>query len=431
MARFGIISDDFTGACDVGIQFKKYGMETVVLASLEALSKVKNFEVVVIDIDSRNDPPDAAYDKAKAAAKALKGTGVTLVYKKMDSTLRGNIGAELDSAMSELNLKAALIAPAFPAANRTTLDGRQLLNGVPLDRTDFAHDPINPVRQSHIPTLVQGQTQRKIETINLSRVREGIGSLKREIQSLIESGNEILVVDAETQDDLKAIAKAALDSKVLPCGSAGLAEEVCYWLVSSLLQPRLLVVSGSVNNVTLNQICVLQKTLDVHVLEPDLLVVLAGGENRKSEAVRLIEEAKKAVDSGRDVVMRLAKSSDEIFKIQEFGRKVGMDHRDTARKILSFLGETSSVIIDGCNIERLILIGGDTATSVVNALGAYGIGIRDEVLPGIPLGIILGGDFDGLLAVTKAGGFGQEDALIGVVRKLRSLRLILGMPHVP
>ncbi len=431
MARFGIISDDFTGACDVGIQFKKHGMETVVLASLEALSKVKDFEVVVIDTDSRNDSPGTAHDKAGDAAKALKEMGVALVYKKIDSTLRGNIGAELDSIMSELNLKAALIAPAFPAAKRTTLDGRQLLNGVPLDRTDFAHDPMNPVKQSHIPTIVQGQTQRKIETINLSMVREGIRSLTREIQNLVETGNEILVVDAETQDDLKAIAKSALDSKVLPCGSAGLADEVCYWLVSGLRQPRLLVVSGSVNNVTLNQISVLQKTLDVCVLAPDLLLVLAGGEKRKWEALRLIEEAKKAFDRGRDVVITLARSSGGIFKIQRFGREVGLDYREIARKLLSFVGETCRAIIDGCNIERLILIGGDTAISVANALGAYGIGIKEEVLPGIPLGIILGGDFHGLLAVTKAGGFGQEDALAEVVNKLRSLRPILSMSQVP
>ncbi len=419
MVQTGVIADDFTGACDVGIQFKKFGLETVVSASADAFKGISDFEVIVVDTESRNDPADIAYNKARNVARALKKMGIRVVYKKIDSTLRGNVGTELDAIMDELNLKAAIIAPAFPAANRTTVDGRQLVNGIPIDKTEFAYDPINPVKESHIPTLIQRQTQRMVGTLNLSKVREGIESLRHEIQSLVKSGHEILVADAETQNNLKTIAKAALDSEVLPCGSAGLAEGVSYWLTWSTSKVRLLVVSGSVNTVTLDQISAAEKTLNVQVLEPDLSGVLMGGERRNAEAERLIKEARKDVARRRDIIIRLAESKDKAFKIQQFGRELGLDYLETVEKTLSFLGETSRKIIDSCKIAGLILVGGDTAISVINAMGAHGIRIEEEVLPGIPLGRILGGSFNGLLTITKAGGFGREDALIEAMKKLK------------
>jgi len=419
MVQFGVIADDFTGACDVGIQFKKYGLETLVLTSTEAVEEIKNSDVVVIDTESRNDSADAAYNKARNAARALKKTCVRLIYKKIDSTLRGNIGAELDAIMDELNLKAVVIAPAFPAANRTTVDGLQLVNGTPLDKTEFAYDPVNPVRESHIPTLIQHQTQRKIGTLHLSKVREEIKPLRHEIKSLIENGCKILVADAEIQNDLKTIAKAALDLKILLCGSAGLAEGVSFWLASSLHESRLLVVSGSVNTVTLNQISAAEKMPSVQVLEPDLSAVLIGGEKRSAEAKRLVNDAKESAAKRKDVIVRLAKSRDEVFKIQQLGRKLGMKDLEASESMLSFLGETSKKIIDSCKITGLILVGGDTAINVMKAIEARGIKIVEEVSPGIPMGEILGGRFNGLLTVTKAGGFGREDALTMAMKRLK------------
>jgi len=419
MGKLGVVADDFTGACDVGVQFKKHGLETFILASMETLEEVTDFKVVVVDTESRNSSSEDAYNKVRDTARTLKKMGVKIVYKKIDSTLRGNIGAELDSVIDELDLRAVLIAPAYPATNRTTANGKQLLNGTPLDRTEFARDPIDPVKESHIPTLIRGQTHRKVGTINLFKVREGVQPLRKQIDSLIESGHKILVVDAENQNDLRIIARSALDSNVLPCGSAGLAEEVTSWLVSSSPEMKVLVVSGSVNTVTADQISAAQRVLNVQILQPDLTEVLKGGKDRTTEAMRLIEEAEKAAAGGRDIIVRLAESKDRLFEAQQFGKDLGMDYPATAQELLSFLGEVSNAIIDECRISGLILVGGDTAIKVINAIGAYGIGIEKEVLPGIPLGRIFGGRLDGLPTITKAGGFGREDALIQAMRKLK------------
>jgi len=418
MARFGVIADDFTGACDVGIQFKKVGLETIVLTNAETYRKIKNFDVTVIDTESRNDPPDVAYDKVREAVKALKNMGARLKYKKVDSTLRGNIGVELDAVIDELDLKAVIVSPAFPATNRLTLNGRQLVNGIPLEKTEFAKDAVNPVKDSHIPTLIKKQTRRKTELIDISKIREGIEPLKRRIQNLIKNGCEILVADAETEDDLRVIAKAALDSKILPCGSAGLAQGVSYWLASNLAK-RIIVFSGSVNSVTLNQIQVAEKSEKIKVFKPHLSEVLADWKKRKAEIDRLIEETKAAFADGKDVILTLAKSRDNVLKIQQIAKNLKTDNLKVAEKILSFIGEISSEITHKCKIVGLVLIGGDTAIKVMNAIGAYGIRVEEEFLPGIPFGKLLGGRLNGLPIITKAGGFGQEDTLMKAIEKLR------------
>ncbi|MFQ6094803.1 MAG: four-carbon acid sugar kinase family protein [Candidatus Bathyarchaeia archaeon] len=426
MARFGIIADDLTGASDVGIQFKKRGLETVVLTDVKSLEEVKNCDVIVVDTESRNETSRVAYKKVRDAVRGLKDLEVEVVYKKIDSTLRGNIGAELDAVMDELGSKAAIVAPAFPATGRTTVNGRQLVGGIPLEETEFARDPLHPIKVSHIPTLIGSQARRRVGVISLTDVRDGIGSLKREIQSQIWAGREVIVVDAETPADLMVIAKAALDFGILPCGSAGLAEGVSYWLSRALQKGRLLTISGSVNSVTLDQIQAAERVLNVKVLEPNILRILEDIKNYEADLERIVKEAAEAFAQEEDVTIRLAGSKEAVLEVQRFGCELGMDKLETARRILSFLGKASKKLLDDQKIAGLILVGGDTAIEVMKSIGACGIRIEGEVLPGVPLGRMIGGRFEGLPTVTKAGGFGREDALIICMRKLKDQSLSLG-----
>ncbi len=426
MVPFGVIADDFTGASDVGVQFKKEGLETVVLTDVRSLKQIKNFDVAVIDTESRNITSTAAYNKVKKVVRSLKALGVKIVYKKIDSTLRGNIGAELDAVLDELGLRAAILSPAFPATGRTTVNGRQLVKGVPLAETEFAHDPIHPIKESHIATLIEPQTERGIAEINLPKVTEGTESLKLEIKSKVQAGAEVIVVDAETPADLKAIAKAAIDLNVLSCGSAGLAEGISYWLSSALQKGGCLVVSGSVNSVTLNQIQEAEKSMNVTVLEPDLVRILRSINDFEAEVGRLVDESLRTFSQGKDAIIRLAASKKDLSHALKFGAELGMDESETGKTILSLLGRICRKVLEEQGIGGLILVGGDTAIEVIKSLDARGIRIEGEFLPGIPLARLVGGRFEGLPIVTKAGGFGSEDALIISMKKLRRYSLSLG-----
>ena len=160
-----VIADDFTGALDTGIQFARHGIATTLFLSdalTAGLLADCQTDVVVADTESRHLPPEDAAARVRAVTRLAKAAGCPVFYKKTDSTLRGNLGAELAAMQDVCGAKRLWFSPAYPALGRTTRGGTQLVNGVPLARTDFAADPFNPVRTDFIPALLAEQTDRPV-----------------------------------------------------------------------------------------------------------------------------------------------------------------------------------------------------------------------------------------------------------------------------
>jgi len=418
----GVIADDFTGACDVAVQFEKQGLETVVLTDVEFLSSFKGkgvFDVVVVDTETRNLTSEDTYRKVRGAVRFLQQNNVKLVYKKIDSTLRGNIGAEINAVMDELNVKAVIVAPAFPDQKRTVINGQLLVNGVSIEKTEYAYDPLNPVSDSRISMLIERQAKKKVGEIPLSRIRKDVDAIVEAIRSRIEAGKRIIVADAEFQSDLERIARASLALNVLPCGSAGLASALSSQLA---VQSRVLIVSGSVNNVTLNQIETAVKKLNIKVIQPCLSESLLDEEKLKLASKDLVREAEKALAEGKDVIIRLADSKSLISAIQKAGKKCGMTKLQVAEILLSILSKAVRRILDKHRVDGLILIGGDTSIKIMTGLGAEAIRIEGEFLPGVPSGRIIGGAHDGMRVITKAGGFGDRYTLVKMIKSVKSIR---------
>ena len=413
----GVIADDFTGACDVAVQFKKQGLETVVLTDIEFLGSFKGvFDVVVVDTETRNLTSEDAYRKVRRAVRLLRQNNVKLVYKKIDSTLRGNIGAEINAVIDELDVKAIIVAPAFPDQKRTVINGYLLVNGEPLEKTEYAYDPLSPVSGSRVSMLIEKQAKKKVGEILLPQIRKDVDLIVKEIRSQIEAGKEVIVADAEIQSDLERIAEASLALNVLLCGSAGLASALSSRLT---VQSRVLVVSGSVNKVTLNQIEMAVKKLDVKLIEPVLSGILQDKERIDEVSDDLVDEAEKALGEGKDVIIRLASSRSLISEIQDAGKRLGMNKLQVADLLLSILSRATRKILGGHCFKGLILIGGDTSIRIMDALGAKAIRSEGEFLPGIPSGRIIGGICDGMQVVTKAGGFGDRYTLVKIIRSLK------------
>lgn len=413
----GVIADDFTGACDVAVQFKKQGLETVVLTDIEFLGSFKGvFDVVVVDTETRNLTSEDAYRKVRRAVRLLRQNNVKLVYKKIDSTLRGNIGAEINAVMDELDVKAIIVAPAFPDQKRTVINGHLLVNGEPLEKTEYAYDPLSPVSGSRVSMLIEKQAKKKVGEILLPQIRKDVDLIVKKIRSQIEAGKEVIVADAEIQSDLERIAEASLALNVLLCGSAGLASALSSRLA---VQSRVLVVSGSVNKVTLNQIEMAVKKLDVKLIEPVLSGILQDKERIDEVSDDLVDEAEKALAEGKDVIIRLASSRSLISEIQDAGKRLGMNKLQVADLLLSILSRATRKILGGHCFKGLILIGGDTSIRIMDALGAKAIRSEGEFLPGIPSGRIIGGICDGMQVVTKAGGFGDRYTLVKIIRSLK------------
>src|SRR5918999_1963460 len=150
--RVAIIADDLTGAADTGVQLARAGYRTAVAFRGAPIPPSEDLDAVALDTDSRAMPPGFAAKRVISASRAVRDAPI--LYKKLDSTLRGPVAAELAAALEASGRDRAVVAPAFPAAGRTTADGVQLVRGVPVHETEARDDPRTPVREGHLPTLL-------------------------------------------------------------------------------------------------------------------------------------------------------------------------------------------------------------------------------------------------------------------------------------
>lgn len=392
MNKLGIVADDLTGAMDTGVQFAKWGLHTVVMLNGGDLPSA---EVVVISTDSRDETAAEAYRRAKQAAQRLSER---TLYKKIDSTLRGNIGPELDGLLDGLGLERALVAPAFPSAGRTTVDGYHRVHGVLLAESAFARDPLWPATESHLPTLLAGQTRRTVAHLPLSVVEQGEQAV---VRALMAEPASTVAADAAESRHLRilALALAHMGQKWLPCGSAGLAEEWPLALgferlgeVPFCWSPDtrpVLIVAGSRHQSTARQ---LQRTVEHGNLS---LVNLSVAKEDWERIVRT--DVVSLLSRGRNVALTTT------FSEYQEGKEA-----TTAE----MLARATAWVLAHSAVAGLIMTGGDIARAVCRALGATALHVLGEVQAGVPAGILVGGLCNGLRVVTKAGGFGDDLAIL-------------------
>lgn len=465
--RLGIIADDLTGANDTGVQFAKRGLATTVLLDIITSPQrvVSDADVIVINTDSRWSDPGAAYSRVKAAAEVLKDAGVVTVYKKIDSALRGNVGAELDAVMDAFDAKVAFVAPAFPDAGRVTLGGKQLLKDKPLDKSEMARDPLSPITESYVPALVKRQSRRNVGHVPLEEVNSGQDGLLVSFSTRIRSGDEIIVIDAAEREHLHTIARAiaSLDLPLVIAGSAGLAAELpeVLSIVSSSDRGAdercangVLVVCGSASPTASGQLDYATAALDMRSISVDASDILSGLGLSKDRVGSIVSEASETLAQGRDVLIRLNSDScprgpvptdsrdvsgssvspgsphidagaDESSLRREYpfnrGESWGVREDDIekrvedSRRITGFLALLAKEILARCKVTGLVLTGGDTALAVCRILEASAVALLDEIVPGVPSGRLVDGPHSGLVIVTKAGSFGGVDVFVKII----------------
>src|SRR5690242_8304691 len=114
MNPIGIIADDMTGAADTGAQFSRRGARVLVCVDCDDMPFPRNdqWDVVVVNTHSRNMAPKDARREVARAHNWLAHAGWPTFYKKVDSSLRGNIAAEMEE-MVALGAQRLVFAPAF------------------------------------------------------------------------------------------------------------------------------------------------------------------------------------------------------------------------------------------------------------------------------------------------------------------------------
>jgi uncharacterized protein YgbK (DUF1537 family) len=161
-----LIADDLTGGADTGAQFAKRGLSTLLISFKEGhtidFSQYPKRDVIVINTDSRGLRPDKAFGLVSGFLKNYDRELFPIIYKKIDSTLRGNIGYETDAILEETNISMGFMTPAFPEQERTVVDGVLMVRGKPLSLTEAASDAAAPVRESRVSKLLEQQTSHKV-----------------------------------------------------------------------------------------------------------------------------------------------------------------------------------------------------------------------------------------------------------------------------
>ncbi|WHZ03761.1 four-carbon acid sugar kinase family protein [Neobacillus sp. YX16] len=433
--KLAVIADDLTGANDTGVQFAKQGLNTIVLFSDTQLHPTHLREdVIVLNSDSRALNSAKAYDVVFNISTQLNKFGVSKVFKKIDSTMRGNIGPEIDAVMDVYNFKTSFVVPAFPKSNRITKNGNHYVNGVILEETEIAHDPSCPVKESYLPKLLQGQSKRGVELISISDVRKGKSHLSEKMNELSSSeSSKIIIIDATTDEELKTIVEAAqlLHENFLWVGSAGIAyhlyrtgqsEEL---LRTTQMGERLpvLVVAGSVNSIIHRQIQDLKVKHNVKeiVISPEEFFY---EDRRKLEIERIVKAGQALLDKG-DLVVTTNREREAINRVKDLQRKLGLTNFDVGNTIAQAMGIIAGQLIESKDICGTVLTGGDIAGATCKELNGEGIRVIGEVEAGIPYGKLFGGTFDGIPLVTKAGAFGTEQALSKALQTITNVNAML------
>jgi D-threonate/D-erythronate kinase len=390
-----VVADDLSGAADCGIAFQRAGLSSVVLLSGDALAV--NADAVALDADSRHLPAPQAAARQRRLVQRHLAPGM-LLYKKIDSTLRGNIAAELAAIIPTAGV--AIIAPAFPDTGRTTRNGRVYVRNVPLEQTEFWRKE-NLAGVADIATVLE-QAHLRTARAELDLIRGERSALCHAWNGMAQDGAEAIVCDAETDDDLAAIAAASarMCARHFWVGSGGLARHLpaaagiaAAPTASPVLRPRgpVLVVVGSLSSVSRAQARHLARQPGVEPI-PVLPEVLREGDAHPGWQAAVAAIAT-ALDRNDDVVLMIgAETSQDLSE--------GWRLCDALARLVLPLAD---------RLGGLVATGGETARAVLTALGAVGLRLMCETEPGVVLSTVEGGR--ALPVITKAGAFGTPETL--------------------
>jgi len=410
MIRWLILADDLTGAADSAIPFARRGLDSVVSWSPAAAGAPRT-AIVSHNTDSRGLTAGAAAERQHHALATHSEPGRDL-FKKIDSTLRGQPAAEIAATMAHMKGRFGrafgLLAPAFPATGRTTRHGRILVNGQPLEQAEVWQRDHSYANADLADVLASAGLATQL--LPLSTIRASERDLRAAFSFLASQGDVVAICDAETEDDLRRIAAASLPLApgAFLIGSAGLASAVAALTPSTLVStPRFeaseqgfLMVVGSLAAASRRGAAKLVASGHVaHVpVSPETL----------------LHDASERAAIGKAVAARLDAGEDVLAEIQMNDRPEMALGPSLAEGLADALAPAAT------RMGAFAATGGETAAALLSRFGALGIRLIDEIEPGVALGQALGAL--SCPVVTKAGAFGDDDSLGRIAQRLRDIR---------
>ena len=208
----GCIADDFTGASDLANTLARGGMATIQFIGLPGEPAPATCEAGVVALKTRSIPADEAVAASLAALAWLRAQGCRQFLFKycstFDSTPRGNIGPVAEALLDELSAPVAVVCPVFPATGRTLFMGHLFVGDRLLNESGMEKHPLNPMTDADIRRWLRLQTKGEVGLISYPTVRRGAAAIRAALDAEAAAGRRLVVVDAITDDDLRAIGGA-------------------------------------------------------------------------------------------------------------------------------------------------------------------------------------------------------------------------------
>lgn len=404
-----VIADDFTGANDAGSGLAQAGARVHVLFDSSTPHDADAADVLVISTDSRAHSEQEAARRTRAAIEqhqAIASDG--WLFKKIDSTLRGNPGAEIEAAMQASGKTLALVVPAVPKLGRTTRAGEVWIHQQRLIDSEFASDPKTPVTSGHVLTRLQMQSTLPGETLDLATLRGD------QLSQVLGSKQGLLVVDIEQDGDIALLmaAAATLEARPLLAGASGLSDALGAMLAARQPRPVLAVV-GSMSAIAQQQITRLASQRDIRVIDIDIRQLFA--QPAWPQAEQWQQAMQQALYDGAHCVVRTTQHADQRHEIEQLCQQHQVSRQLLGERICQFLAQLTRRVCHEVQPAGLYLSGGDVAIAVAQAFGASGFQIQGLVAGCVPHGVLLNSELH-LPVMTKAGGFGDENTLVEAIR---------------
>ncbi|ARF14664.1 MULTISPECIES: four-carbon acid sugar kinase family protein [Sporosarcina] len=416
--KIGIIADDLTGANATGVRLAKVGFKSATIIFGAQVPKSDKFTSICVDTDSRYVDATVAKERVQDTFKQLRLWGADVIAKRIDSTIRGNIGSEIDALLTSTGEESiAIVVASYPDSGRVTSGGYLLVEGVPVQETDVAKDPMNPISKSFVPAVIAEQSQHEIGHIGLGDVLQGKTKITASLLEQINAGKRIIVIDAVTNEEISNIAESMAmmeEHTLFPVDPGPLTAAFARVLTRRrLYRNRYIVTVGSVTSLTGRQLRYLMDKTNSSPVYVDASQLATTTDRWDVEVKRATDEGMRKLKEQEVLIVTTLSPTSKILSLTSIAKEEGTTEELLAKRITSGLAKVTHSIIQNCNmkIDGTFSSGGDVTAALFTISGAEAIQLDEEVIPLSAYGKFIGGTFDGIPVVTKGGMVGEKQSI--------------------
>lgn len=427
MPRCIVVADDLTGANATGVLLSQQGFvtQTLLREAWAHAASLSECDCIMIPTDSRAIDPEEAYERVKEALGLFSHEGVKHFAKRVDSTLRGNLGREIDACLDVLGDGfLAVCMPSSPASGRALVGSHLLVHGVPLHQTEAARDPKCPIHISDGLALLRAQSHYPVGAVRLDDLALGVRGLSERFKQLYAEGVRIVLADAITNDDIETVCDALVLSglSVISADPGPFTAQMGKrMLAKQTSSGKVLCAIGSVNGVAARQARQLLNSMTVTAVYLQTEKVLEGPESRSAEIERVVAELSGRLEES-DVLAVIGNGIDPAHQLSlsDYTQKRGLSVEELSEEINSAFAEAVMRLtaLDS-RIRGVYSTGGDISAAIHRLAGTVGLRLYDEVVPLAGYGQAIGGTLNGLHMISKGGMVGDERAMVTCVRYLK------------